>query len=56
MSNPASCSFVARIGLRPAERVSTAAHLRTDVVFVAHVDVALALFGFRLCGFKAHAR
>jgi hypothetical protein len=48
--------FSRQIGLRPTEAVSATPHLRTDVVFVAHVDVLSALFGFRLCRFKADAR
>ena len=47
--------FRREVGLRPAERITTTAHLRTDVVFVAHVDVDSALFGFRLRGFEADA-
>ena len=48
--------FSREIGLRPAETVSATAHLRADVVFVAHVDVDLALFGLGLGSFKTHAR
>lgn len=43
------------IGLRPAERIAATTHLRTNVVFVAHVRSDLALLAFRLRGFKAHA-
>ena len=45
-----------KIGLRPPARLSVPAHLRTNVVFEAHVRSGLALFALRLCGCKAQPR
>jgi hypothetical protein len=46
--------FRRKVGLRPAERITTTTDLRADVVFVAHVDVDSALLGF-LRRFEADA-